>query len=100
MKKPDKFGERLNTKNFRLVDFSGVLSIDYDDRHKIMEIEDTNGDICQFENADKSEWNAFILCLNKEKDLAICLKQFKNKYDSPYYYYYRLIVPSHQEALT
>jgi hypothetical protein len=98
MKKPDKYGDRLNTKNFRNVDSGGVLSIDYDERHKIIEIEDKKGTICQFENAAKNEWDAFILCLNKERDLAACIKEFKGKYESPYYYYYRLIVPSEQEA--
>jgi hypothetical protein len=98
MKKPDKYGDRLNTKNFRNVDLSGVFSIDYDEKHKILEIEDTTGEVCQFENANKSEWNAFIECLNKEKDLAVCIKDFKKKYDSPYYYYYRLVIPSHQEV--
>ena len=98
MKKPDKYGDRLNTKNFRNVEFSGVLSIDYDERQKIVEIEDAKGYLYHFENASKTEWNAFILCLNKEEDLAICIKEFKNKYESPYYYYYRLIIPSHHEA--
>ena len=98
MQKPDKYGERLNTKNYRDVEISDACSIDYEDKHKIIEIEDANGEIYQFENASKIEWDTFLACLNKEKDLDICIKQFKSKYDSPYYYYYRLIIPSHQEA--
>jgi hypothetical protein len=98
MKKPDKYGDRLNTKNFRNVDSNDALSIDYDERHNIIEIEDAKGDIWQFENASKSEWNTFILCLNKGKGFSICMEDFKNKYESPYYYYYRLIIPAPLEA--
>ena len=98
MKKPDKYGERLNTKNFININSADAVSIDYDERQKMLEIEYTNGSICQFENASTTEWNAFILCLIKGKGLDICMKEFKNKYESPYYYYYRLIVPAHQEA--
>ena len=39
MKLPDKYGERLGTKNFRKVTSEAALSIDYSPKRKIIEIE-------------------------------------------------------------
>lgn len=99
MKKPDKYGVRLSTKNFRNVVSSAALSIDYDERLKIIEIEYATKEIYHYENVKKSEWEKFLLHAKKEKGLGVYINEFKTKYESPYYYYYRLIVVSHHNAL-
>ena len=99
MKKPDKYGVRLGTKNFRRVKSSAARSIDYDERLKIIEIEYSSKDIYHYENVKKSEWDKFVSYAKKEKGLGVYISEFKEKYESSYYYYYKLIISFPEEAL-
>jgi hypothetical protein len=88
MKLRDKYGGRLNTKNFRKVTSEAVLSIDYDQRLKTIEIEYHNKEVYNYLNTNNKEWAKMIEFANKGKGLGAYLNHdFKKKHD-----YYKLIV--------
>jgi hypothetical protein len=88
MKLRDKYGVRLNTKNFRKVTSEAALSIDYDQRLKIIEIEYLNEDVYHYLNSNNKEWTKMIEFANKEKGLGGYINHdFKDKHD-----YYKLMV--------
>jgi hypothetical protein len=88
MKFPDKYGVRINTKNFRRVESDAALSIDYDQRLKIIEIEFINNDVYHYLKSNKKEWDKFIELANKGSSLGTYINQeFKKRHN-----YYKLIV--------
>jgi hypothetical protein len=88
MKLHDKYGIRLNTKNFRKVTSEAVLSIDYHRKLKTIEIEYHNNDVYHYLNANNKEWGKMIEFANKGEGLGGYINHdFKKKHD-----YYKLIV--------
>jgi hypothetical protein len=88
MRLHDKYGVRLNSKNFRKANSSAALNIDYDEKLKIIEIEFVNNGVYHYLNATNKEWNKFIEFSNKGKGLGEYLNQiFKKKHD-----FYSLII--------
>ena len=66
------------------------MSIDYEQRLKIIEIEFMNNEIYHYLNTNNKEWNKFIDFSNKGEGLGAYINQkFKKKYN-----YYKLIVIS------
>lgn len=88
MKLQEKYGVRLSTENFRKVTSEAALSIDYDKRLKIVEIEYLNSDVYHYLNSNNKEWGKMIDFANKSKGLGGYVNHdFKKKHD-----YYKLIV--------
>ena len=84
---PDKYGVRLNSNYFRKVKSHAVVSIDYDERLKMIEIEFVNKEVYHYLNTNHKEWNKFIEFSNKGEGLGAYINQvFKKKHD-----YYKLI---------
>ena len=95
MKLPDKYGDRLHTKNFRRVTSEAAISIDYYPKLKIIEIEYKTGKIYHYLNMNKKVWNTFLELANKGKSLGTYINQdFKNMINENNYDYYELIVVS------
>lgn len=65
MRLPDKYGIRLQTKNFRKVKSHAALSIDYDGRLKIIEIEFQNNKVYHYLDTNAKDWKKFIEFANK-----------------------------------
>ena len=87
---PHKYGIRLNTEHFRKVKSHAALSIDYDERSKIVEIEFVNHEVYHYLKTNKKEWNKFIEFSKETEGLGAYINQvFKKKHD-----YYKLIVIS------
>jgi hypothetical protein len=98
MKRPDKYGVRLNTKNFRHVSSHAARSIDYDKRLKIIEIEYITKEIYHYLKATEDDWNKFISYANKKEGLGEHISKFKTRYDGGGYDFYKLIVISTPES--
>ena len=93
MKLPDKYSERLHTINFRRVTSEAVISIDYYEKLKIIEIEYKTGKIYHYRNMTKDIWNKFLVFADKSKGLGTYIDQdFKQMIDDNNYDYYELIV--------
>ncbi len=87
MRLPDKYGFRLNSKNFQRVESHAALSIDYDQKLKIIEVEYINKEVYHYLKTNNKEWKQFIELANKSEGLGAYINQyFKKKYD-----YYKLI---------
>jgi hypothetical protein len=90
MRLPDKYGIRLQTKNFRKVASHAVLSMDYNQSISIIELEFVNNEVYHYLHAGNKEWNKLIEFSNKGEGLGTYINQeFKKKFD-----YYKLIVIS------
>lgn len=88
MKLQDKYGVRLNTKNFKRVKSDAALSIDYYPKSKIIEIEYPNNEVYHYLKTNYKEWNKLIELANKGKGLGTYINQeFKKNHD-----FYKLIV--------
>ena len=88
MKLQNKYGVRLNTKNFRKVTSDAALSIDYHRKLKTIEIEYHNNEMYHYLNANNKEWAKMIEFANKGEGLGRYINHdFKKKHD-----YYKLIV--------
>jgi hypothetical protein len=88
MKLQDKYGVRLNTKNFRSVKSNAALSIDYYPKLKFAEIEYPNNDVYHYLKTNHKEWKKLIELANKGEGLGAYINQeFKKNHD-----YYKLIV--------
>ena len=91
MKLPDKYGERLYTKNFRIVTSEAAISIDYYPKLKIVEIEYKTGKIYHYLNINKEIWKKFLEFADKGKGLGTYINQdFKNMIDRDNHDYYEL----------
>ena len=99
MKRPVKYGLRLNTKNFRTVQSHAALSIDYDNRLGIIEIEYVTKEIYHYLKATEGDWKKFIFYANKLEGLGGYISEFKKKYEHDMYDYYKLIVISSPESV-
>lgn len=96
MKLPDKYGRRLHTKNFRRVSSEAAISIDYDSKLKIIEIEYKTGKTYQYLDMNKKVWNRFLEFADKGKGLGAYINQdFKCVVDENDYDYYEVINKSH-----
>lgn len=92
MKLADKFGERLYTKNYRIINSHAALSMDYHVKLKIVEIEYKTSKIYHYLDIDKKVWNKFITFANKGEGLGTYLNQnFKKMIEEYNYDYYELI---------
>ena len=88
MKLRDKYGVRLNTENFRKVTSEAALSIDYDKRLKIIEIEHLNNDVYHYLNTNNKEWAKMVDFSNKGEGLGGYINHdFKKNHT-----FYKLIV--------
>jgi hypothetical protein len=93
MKLHDKNGIRLNTKNFKRVDSEAVVSIDYNEKLRIIEIEFTNRKIFHYLSVKKSEWKEMISIINNKESLGTHINRvFKKPYNKGERDYYELIV--------
>ncbi len=97
MKLPDKYGVRLGTSSFKKVTSSAVLSVDYDAKENIVEIEYKNGNVYHYLNANKKEWSRIIGFIKKGEGLGTYINQvFKIIYNNNERNFYELIVmPEH-----
>jgi hypothetical protein len=97
-----KNGERLYTKNFTRTSSRAVASADFDEKHRLIELEwrdDPENKIYHYENATKAEWKKIIeLGKTQGHGLGEYLnKYFKNPYNTPKRDYYELIVDEKHE---
>lgn len=91
MKLPGKYGERLHTKNFRRVTSEAAISIDYESKLKIIEIEYKTRKIYHYLEMNKNVWNKFLELADKGKGLGAYINQdFKNMLDENENDYYQL----------
>ena len=88
MKLKDRPGVRLRTKNFRPVEAGGIVSIDYDEKSKIGELEWKWDEIYHYLNVTKKEWAEITKYADRKEGLTTYVNEkFKKKHD-----YYRLII--------
>ena len=88
MKLKERVGVCLRTRNFRPVKAGGILSIDFDEKLKIVEIEWKGDGIYHYLKATKNEWSEITKYANKGKGLTGYVNsKFKDHHD-----YYQLIV--------
>lgn len=88
----EKYGFRLQSKNFRTVTSEAVDSIDYNPKAKIIEIEFKGGDVYHYLDAKNAEWKKMLGFVQKKKGLGAYVNQlFKEPYKKGERRYYRLI---------
>ncbi|MBV9963333.1 MAG: KTSC domain-containing protein [Parafilimonas sp.] len=78
----ERYGHRLQTRNFRPVTSGAILSIDYSPKNKLVEVEFKDSDIYHYLDAKKKEWEKMLEFVRKKEGLGGYVNSvFKDPYN-------------------